>query len=308
MRLRVLVSFRGVLRQRSGMRVLRVLALVTAATLVATLLQVIAPPEFVPRAVAATSPAAGEYVPLTQTRIVDSRIGQGLSGPVVAGTDSSFQVTGQGGVPAVSQVAAVVLTVTAVTPSVNSWTTFWAQGTTAPAATSLILNAGQTVANSLITKVGSTGLVSVKMGSGSMHLLVEVQGYYTSSSATTAAATFVPLTLARVYDSRSGGSALGAGATRTVPVLGKGGVPSSGVAAVVLNVTSTGSTASTYLEVWPGGTRPNPGSTLECTRRVEHRGDGAGRCRGGWFGECLRLCRVDPCDRGRGGLLPAQYR
>ena len=79
---------------------------------------------------------------------------------------------------------------------------------------------------------------------------------------------FGGLTPARLMDSRgpgltvdgvgSGGGLLSAGATVSLAVLGRGGVPLSGVGSVVLNVTSTGSPFGGYLTVWPSGVvRPN---------------------------------------------------
>ncbi|HET9654287.1 MAG TPA: hypothetical protein VFP72_02960, partial [Kineosporiaceae bacterium] len=243
--------------------VLRLLVLAVCAVLVAGVLEVVAAPVVAPRAAAATAPAAGEFVPLTQTRIVDTRIHQGLSGPVVAGNVYSFQVTGQGGVLSdVGQVAAVVMTITAVNPGADMALEVWAEGTPAPPLTNLIANQGQTVANSIITKVGSTGKASVLASASSTDFLVDVEGYYTSASAATGAATFVPLTLGRVYDSRTGAGPLAQGETRTIPVLGHAGVPSSGVSAVVLNVISDHATAPTWFAVWPGGPRPDPSSVL----------------------------------------------
>jgi RHS repeat-associated protein len=230
---------------------------VTLTGLLAAAVQVVA----VAPASASTPAGAGEYVPVTQSRIVDSRVGQGLSAPVVAGTVSSFQVTGQGGIPT-SGVSAVVLTVTTITPSQRAWGSVWAQGSPVPVA-GLNVNAGVTTANTFITKVGATsGQVSITLDLGQMNVAVDVQGYYTDSTDTTPGDTFVPLSMTRVYDSRVSGGTLGAAATRTIQILGLGGIPSSGVAAVALNVTSTGPTAATFLEVWQGGTRPNPGSTV----------------------------------------------
>jgi FG-GAP-like repeat/FG-GAP repeat len=65
------------------------------------------------------------------------------------------------------------------------------------------------------------------------------------------------LTPARILDTRgsNGGHEypLGPGQTLTLQVAGRGGVPSSDVSAVVLNVTVTDVTASSYLAVWPTG-------------------------------------------------------
>ncbi len=225
--------FAGVFVSVRARRVRRGLGTVAAVSVAGLLVSVI--PGVLPPAAAVTAPGAGEFKALTPARIVDSRSGLGLSGPVVAGTVSSFAVTGRGGVPT-SGVSAVALTVTAVAPSSNSWATVWAQGAPAPVA-GFNVNAAQTVSTTFITKVGAlTGGVSVQMGSGSMGLVVDVQGYYTDSTATTAEATFVAMPMTRVYDSRVSGGVLGAGATRTVQVLGVGGVPASGVAAVAVNV------------------------------------------------------------------------
>jgi hypothetical protein len=72
----------------------------------------------------------------------------------------------------------------------------------------------------------------------------------------------VPLDPARVLDSRPASqegpfsSPWGPGVTRQVQVAGVGGVP-SGAVAVVLNVTVTDTTASSFLSVWPAGA-PRP--------------------------------------------------
>ena len=65
-----------------------------------------------------------------------------------------------------------------------------------------------------------------------------------------------PLPPVRIYDSRNGAGPLGPGSARTVSVTGVGGVRVDAVA-VVLNVTVTNTTASSYLTVYPTGvTRP----------------------------------------------------
>ncbi|MEP6940876.1 MAG: hypothetical protein ABI846_14010, partial [Rudaea sp.] len=67
-----------------------------------------------------------------------------------------------------------------------------------------------------------------------------------------------------------GGGALGAQVQLDLDVLGRGGVPSTGVSAVVINVTETNPTATGFITVWPtGSTRPTasnlnftPGTTV----------------------------------------------
>ena len=74
--------------------------------------------------------------------------------------------------------------------------------------------------------------------------------------------TFKPVTPARILDTRSGIGApqapVGPKGVIHVQVAGQGGVPASGVSAVVLNVTETGATAGSFVTVYPTGvTRPN---------------------------------------------------
>ena len=77
-----------------------------------------------------------------------------------------------------------------------------------------------------------------------------------------AASTYQALTPARILDTRTGAGAprapVGPGGQIDVPVTGVGGVPTSGVAAVVLNVTATDVTAAeSFLTVFPTGA-PRP--------------------------------------------------
>jgi hypothetical protein len=66
-----------------------------------------------------------------------------------------------------------------------------------------------------------------------------------------------PLTPVRILDTRGSNGGhdyrLGPGQTLTLQVAGRGGVPSSDVSAVLMNVTVTDVTAYSYLTVWPTG-------------------------------------------------------
>jgi hypothetical protein len=79
---------------------------------------------------------------------------------------------------------------------------------------------------------------------------------------------FTPLTPARILDTRDGtgrGGVVGGiagGAPIPVQVTGRGGVPGSGVQAVVLNATVTNPTAASYLTIWPAGSGRPPISNL----------------------------------------------
>ena len=93
---------------------------------------------------------------------------------------------------------------------------------------------------------------------GTAHLLADVSGYFPTESG------FAPLSPARILNTRGGakvGNAAGTGAPYVLRVLGQGGVPTSGVGAVALNVTVTQTEDPTigggYVTVYPCGTRPD---------------------------------------------------
>jgi hypothetical protein len=78
-------------------------------------------------------------------------------------------------------------------------------------------------------------------------------GRYYQPAPPAAPGAYHPMTPIRILDTRNG-SPLGAGQSIDVQITGQGGVPSTGVTAVVMNVTVTRTTASSYLTVYPAGT------------------------------------------------------
>ena len=91
-------------------------------------------------------------------------------------------VTGVGGVPPVSEVSGVVLNVTIDQPSAVGYLTLYPDLTTKPFVSNLNFVAGQTVPNLAMVKVGANGNVRVYNYSGTTHVILDVVGYYTSSS------------------------------------------------------------------------------------------------------------------------------
>lgn len=81
---------------------------------------------------------------------------------------------------------------------------------------------------------------------------------------------YVALNPARLVDTRTTFQALAGGKRADVTVLGKGGVPASGVSAVVLNVTAVNSSVPAHLRVWPAGTTmPNASVLNTSTSRTQ---------------------------------------
>jgi hypothetical protein len=203
----------------------------------------------------------GAYKPLPPARIMDTRTGAGgvPVAPLGPGGTLDVQITGQQGVPS-SGVSAVVLNVTATNTSAPGYLTVYPAGVARPLASSLNWAAGQTVPNLVEVAVSTAGKVTIFNFAGLTDVLFDVAGYVATTTGTPGPdGLLTPLVPARILDTRSGtgGSTIGPGQTIDVPVAGNGGVPSSGVAAVVLNVTATNPTASGYLTAFPAGvTRP----------------------------------------------------
>lgn len=214
--------------------------------------------------VAAATPG---FVSLVPSRILDTRSngstsdGQFAAGGVVAaGQQVDLNVLGRGGVPA-SGVTTVVLNVTATDPTAAGYVTVWPSTSPRPNASNPNLLPAQTIPNLVVVKVGTSGKVSLYNALGSTDLIADVVGYFTTTSALT------PLVPARLLDTRAGqatidGQFSGAGASGPfsqfdLTVAGRGGLPTSGVGAVILNVTATDPTAAGYITVWPSdATRP----------------------------------------------------
>ena len=206
---------------------------------------------------------AGAFGALSPVRVLDTRTGNGtVRAAVPAGGTIVVPITGRGGVPAGT--SAVVLNVTAVTPTRSGYLTVYADGTAAPASSNLNFNAQQTVANLVVAPVGADGKLRFFNGSsGTVQLLGDVAGYYRAGHPTVPG-TFGALPPARVLDTRTGNGAarasVPAGGTIIVQIDGRAGVPSAGISAVVLNVTAAGPTRAGYLTVYADGS-PRPGSS-----------------------------------------------
>jgi hypothetical protein len=198
----------------------------------------------------------GEYTPLTPQRIVDTRSGLGRAGPVSplgAEQQIDVQIAGIGGVPAFG-VDAVVVNVTAVSPSAAGYLSVWPSGLMRPTISSLNFAAGDTVANLVTVRVGADGRVSLFNPFGQVDVLVDVAGFY-SSEVGPDGLRFRPKTPTRILDTRDPvrydpRGALRSGETRRLSTFWSTGVPDN-AQAVVLNVTVTGTTAPSYLSVYP---------------------------------------------------------
>jgi alpha-tubulin suppressor-like RCC1 family protein len=197
-----------------------------------------------PSAAQAAEPAPSAYTPVTPVRVLDTRTG---SGPVGAGGAVTLDLTSR--VPATA--TAVILNVTGVTPTANTFVTVYPAAQARPTASSLNLAPGDTRPNQVTVSLGANRSVSLFNNAGSVHLLADLAGYY----APDAAARFTAMRPDRLLDTRIDGGPLGPGATRVLGLSDR--VPASATA-VTFNLTATGATASTFVTAWAADApRPN---------------------------------------------------
>ncbi|HSN10940.1 MAG TPA: hypothetical protein VLS51_02380, partial [Propionibacteriaceae bacterium] len=100
----------------------------------------------------------------------------------------------------------------------------------------------------------SPGQVSLyQSGPGSANVIADVAGYFLGGSGPYQPGMYVPVTPARVLDTRSGSPLAGLTPLNLPKAnLANGGVPTTGVSAVVVNATVTDTHTAGYLTVYPG--------------------------------------------------------
>jgi hypothetical protein len=201
-----------------------------------------------PKQLAHAAGTGGAYSPLPPSRIFDTRNGAGSLGQ---GQSIDVPVRDQGGVPLTA--TAAVLNVTVTNTTATSYLTVYPTGAPQPVASNLNWVAGQTIPNLVEVGLGTNGKVTVFNAAGHADVLFDVAGYV-ATGLPAGKGLFNPVVPARILDTRDGTGGVaqgpvGQGATLTLQVTG--GVVPTTAAAVVLNVTVTGATATSYLTVYP---------------------------------------------------------
>jgi len=128
-------------------------------------------------------------VPITPTRVLDTRSGDRVGSLDVAGASDPYRLklTGSNGVPT-SGVTAVSLNVTAVETQTNDYGGFLSVypcasvSSTKPDVSNMNFGSGQTIANAVTVPVSTDGHICLYVY-GTAHVLVDVNGFYTSATA-----------------------------------------------------------------------------------------------------------------------------
>ena len=189
------------------------------------------------------------FHPIAPARILNTIDGTGgLSGKFVSHVARTFQVTGNGGVPAGATAVTGNLTITQqnslgyafIGPVAMNW----------PASSNLNFPALDDRANAVTVALGGGGTLGITYAASDLtataHVIFDVTGYYTADLD---GATYYPLNPARILDTRptvpSGNPTniglvgpIGTGVAQTFQVTGMGGVP-AGAIAVTGNLTVT---------------------------------------------------------------------
>jgi hypothetical protein len=206
---------------------------------------------------AASTVSGSTYTSVTPYRITDTRPGSNLpnaGNTLGVGKTITVQVTGTGGASGVPAGAtAAALNVTATNTTAASYLSVYPAGTPRPTVANLNFVAGQTVAGFMMVPLSSSGGITVFNYTGSADVVVDVDGYYGSTTtATSGPGLYNAVNPFRALGSSTQGAPFAPGAVTPVTVSGGATTIPSTASAVVVNVTAVGNAAS-YLTAYPAG-------------------------------------------------------
>ena len=194
-----------------------------------------------PAAASVPTGPGDRFVALNPARVVNTQ--------VTAGKDVTVGLLGRGGLPT-SNVDAIVANVQVDHPSRAGYLRVTPGGNTSQTAVQEF-SAGQPMSNMVTVRLGANGTITLHLSAGTARVYVDLTGYY-QPAAVAGGATYHPVSTARIYG--TGAPALNASqGYRAIPVLGRGGIPSSGVSAIVANVEVNSPTAGGYVRITPAG-------------------------------------------------------
>ena len=216
-----------------------------------------------PTPTAPSGPAV--YRPLTPYRALDTRPTSPVGPADLIGALPPYGIVdlalaGVGPVPAGATAVAVNITSTDSVASSYIQAVPYLRVAFGTSSTINIANAGSIKPNFAIVPVGAEGKISIYSVPGG-NIVVDVLGYFDPTGATAAAGRFVAIDPVRSLDTRTA-DLVPAGWSphrpngESVVVPTPASVPSSGVSALVLNVTATDGAAPGFLRAEPTGTVP----------------------------------------------------
>ena len=202
---------------------------------------------------------AGAFKSVPSRRVLDTRTATGVpKAAIKAGHTATVQIAGRAGVPA-SGASAVAIAVTVVAPAADGWLTAWPHDPGARTASIVSFRHRQSMTDFVVLPIGADGKISFANNSAStIQLTGDLTGYYLSGAGSPAmSGGFASLVPYRVLDTRTGKgtpkAAIRAGASVTVRIIGRGGVPGSGASAVAIAVAVVQPAATGWLGATANG-------------------------------------------------------
>jgi hypothetical protein len=206
--------------------------------------------------VAQLSTATGDsYVPIAPLRILDTRVGTGLSGVFQNSVPRTFNVAGAGGGAIPANAVAVTGNLTVANQGSAGYVSVGPSVSATPSTSTINFPFGDTRANNLTLPLNAQGdLMAVFKGPPGKFtdLILDVTGYFLADDT---GATYHPVAPARVLDSRPvyniglSGKFV-ANTPRTFQVSGHAGVP-AGALAITGNLTVVGQSKAGYVSLTP---------------------------------------------------------
>lgn len=201
------------------------------------------------------------YHAVNPQRIMDTRKGQGATGPIKAMTTVTLPLPSSITSANHGPIEAVVLNVTVTGATAGGNVKVYSTGLSqVPATSNVNFGAGQTVANQVTVALVPNGqlVFNVQENPGTVQLIADVEGYYTSGNDPTNSG-YAPVSPKRLIDTRSSTGGIGG----RLPAWGhvRYTLPSSvpaGATAVAFNVTAVNTGSFGDLKVYPdSSTVPN---------------------------------------------------
>ena len=112
----------------------------------------------------------------TPTRVLDTRVNNGLSGRNQPGESRSLVVTGQKGIP--TGATGIVMNTTVADATAESFVTVYPGDAGRPSASNLNFQAGQVIPNLVMVPVPPDGSVAFYNHLGAVHLIADAVGYF----------------------------------------------------------------------------------------------------------------------------------
>lgn len=205
------------------------------------------------------------YTPLTTARrVFDSRLAVDGGVPLVGNATRTIDL----GIDVAERAAtrAVLVNLTYVEPRQDGFLVAWAAGGSRPATSNVNARRGGVAANAAVVPVDASGRIDVLTNTDA-HVVVDLLGRFEAAPGPVSAGRIVAIAPHRLADTRA---APGPGEAYTrraappvdvvnVPALGRGGVPASGVSAVVLTVTAVADTTAGGATSGGGWVAASPG-------------------------------------------------